>query len=435
MVRRLVPIWEAFSLVQWRQIRPVASSFPLLHALKCSVRALRFFWTDEPAPLTRRRIWGQDGGRWVCESILEDAHDRTVRSVAWAPGDDKLATASFDGTCVIWSCREGDYEQIATLQGHENEVKSVAWDASGNLLATCSRDKSVWVWENVDGEDDYECVAVLHGHSQDVKMVGFHPSKEVLVSASYDDTVRTWEADEDDWAPGQILDSHASTGLVVLFFASMLMFSQHACENICVFCVCLRPRRLCDAYRAKQRPDACVHAVWTFSLDSSGQNMATASDDTTIRFWRDANGPGSTTCKFEEAAVLRGFHTRAIMSIDWRYGLDVLASGGADDTVCIFAKGESPDTASSMIPEHASASAPPAASAVPPAGGVKQPLEGKAGGWVLAAQQLAAHDGDVNCVRWCPVPHTSSSALASSHTLATAGDDGLVKIWRFAPDA
>ncbi len=123
----------------------------------------------------------------MCESILEDAHDRTIRAVAWSPGDTRLATASFDGTCVVWSCKDGEYEQIATLQGHENEVcavkglssrvvhgrnglgvqvKSVAWDASGNLLATCSRDKSVWVWENVDGEDDYECVAVLHGHSQ-----------------------------------------------------------------------------------------------------------------------------------------------------------------------------------------------------------------------------------------------------------------------------
>ena len=62
----------------------------------------------------------------MCESILEDAHDRTVRAVAWSPGDDKLATASFDGTCVVWSCKDGEYEQIATLQGLENEVRMSA---------------------------------------------------------------------------------------------------------------------------------------------------------------------------------------------------------------------------------------------------------------------------------------------------------------------
>lgn len=108
-------------------------------------------------------------------------------------------------------------------------------------------------------------------------MVGWHPSKEVLVSASYDDTVRTWEADEDDWSPAQILDSHSST-------------------------------------------------VWAFSFNQSGEHMATAGDDATIRFWCDANGTSGNTTKYQEEAVLRGFHSRAILSIDWLRGLEILAS-------------------------------------------------------------------------------------------------------------
>ena len=109
-------------------------------------------------------------------------------------------------------------------------------------------------------------------------MVGWHPSKEVLVSASYDDTVRTWEADEDDWSPAQILDAHSST-------------------------------------------------VWSFAFDSAGHRMATASADSTIRFWRDASTGSPTSVKYEEEAVLRGFHSRAILSVDWLQGADVIASG------------------------------------------------------------------------------------------------------------
>ena len=43
----------------------------------------------------------------------------------------------------------------------------------------------------------------------------------------------------------------------------------------------------------------------------------------------------------------------------------------------------------------------------------------------LAVTKHAAHDADVNCVRWSP----SEPSL-----LASAGDDNTIRLWRYTPD-
>ncbi|KAJ5077669.1 wd40 protein ciao1 [Anaeramoeba ignava] len=156
---------------------------------------------------------------WICSSILEESHEKTIRSVDWSLDGKYLASCSFDGIVNVWkySLKNGqnDFECIASLEGHANEVKRVKWifsTESKNLLATCGRDKTIWIWEQIN-ETEYECLAVLTGHSGDVKYISWMNDSKFLISSSYDETVKVWQKskDENHWLSLDTLAGHNST--------------------------------------------------------------------------------------------------------------------------------------------------------------------------------------------------------------------------------
>ncbi|CDF39530.1 WD40-repeat containing protein [Chondrus crispus] len=325
------------------------------------------------------RVWHRaEGGAWRSVAVFGDAtFVRAVRDLSWASDGRSLACASFDASAFVLELMGGKtphLEAAVSLEGHDSEVKSVAYSSSGALLASCSRDKSVWVWE-VGLDFDYECIAVLNGHAADVKMVAWHPTVEMLVSTSFDGTVRVWVEDEDDWFCAETLAGHNGT-------------------------------------------------VWAAAFGEGGTGLATVAADGGLAIWSRENPPANlagANPAFQVVARYPKLHAGPIYSVDWNKSNSLLATGGGDDCIRIIQCTEisSPNAPSetSKTKEESTANG-----SVPEQSAITSNLKKRC---EVMATEMRAHSGDVNRVAWNPI---------DQDILASSGDDGLVKIWKYCSD-
>ena len=80
-----------------------------------------------------------------------------VHDVAWSPGGTRLASASVDGSIMIWAVPQQGSGALSlirtplhTLTHHQGWVRSVAWDPVGTYFASFGDDKQVVVWRTSD---------------------------------------------------------------------------------------------------------------------------------------------------------------------------------------------------------------------------------------------------------------------------------------------
>ena len=321
---------------------------------------------------------------------------------------------------------EEDWEFNLVLEGHENEVKSVAFSPSGQYLATCSRDKSVWIWEDVGGggggdgeieigDDDggeWETVAVLNEHEGDVKAVAWCPdvpgrasaargrySADVLASASYDNTVRIWREDADgEWVCVAVLEGHAAT-------VWGLQWEP-------------RPRD------ARRFPRLLTHSadgtirIWTLRQEEDEE----ADED-------NAGGGGGVRSawggipntmrrelreEWDCTAVLPAAHSRDVYSATWSADTGLVASTGSDGIVALYAEDRD------APPPTGAADAEPA----PPGGPGPS-------GWQLLTTVAEAHGPyEVNHITWCKRFDPGTDRKGEEEMLVTTGDDGVIRPWQ-----
>ncbi len=99
--------------------------------------------------------------------VIPRPHEKSISSIRFLD-EDRLLTTSIDGTCRIWSTRDG--EELLRFSEHRDPILCVAVSGDGNLIATAAHDGSIevngqvgdgtrsdlFVWDSVSGDIVWE---------------------------------------------------------------------------------------------------------------------------------------------------------------------------------------------------------------------------------------------------------------------------------------
>jgi WD40 repeat protein len=143
------------------------------------------------------RFWASPALRRIAETARK--HDRKVNAVAYDPSGRILASASDDGTVMLWEVGTGR-PLGEPLRGHRGAsqsdgVKSLSFSRDGKMLASGATDRTLILWD-VETRVPLE---PLRGHSAEVLVVAFSPNGRTLVSGDSQGALYFWDMDPESW--------------------------------------------------------------------------------------------------------------------------------------------------------------------------------------------------------------------------------------------
>ncbi len=201
-----------------------------------------------------------------CSQILE-AHTSEVWHLQFSHNGKMLATCGRDNKVILWDIIEreeesekergngsgsgGEVRLRRILSGHTAPVLFVAWSQDDSLLASCGQDSHVRIWNPSAATAAASCVKVLQHHSEPVLSAAWLPDNTTLVTAGQDRMVAVVGIDggmQQNWRAHRMQDVSVTAG------GRYILASTHD-RKINVYEALMKPKTFMDQEKAEKAED------------------------------------------------------------------------------------------------------------------------------------------------------------------------------------
>ncbi|NMG06483.1 serine/threonine-protein kinase [Brasilonema sp. UFV-L1] len=257
------------------------------------------------------KLWNPQTGKLI-RTIY--GHSLPVLSLAISPDGQNLVSGSLDETIKQWNLGNGQQVRSIKADGYVAWNNAIAISKDGQNLASGSADKTIRLWNFTNGQR----LRTFYGHSLPVLAVAISPSGQTLVSGSTDKTIRLWNLSTGE----QLHTLSGHTGWVTCLAVSP--------DNQTVVSGSLdKTIKTWDIKTGALLRTLSGHSysVLSVAISPDGQIAATGGLNGEIRLWNLETGKLLHT--------IAG-HTKQVVSLAISQDGQTLVSGSADDTIKVW---------------------------------------------------------------------------------------------------